>query len=115
MQLSFATKWISSLVMGMAVLFSVYLFFDSRYVQCVAAEQREVILVQSVMEQMKSQQLMMNQSMRMMDQRQLDQLRISRSLLETEMKRSPGDRLLQRDLETINRQIKELEERLRNG
>lgn len=107
------TKWLGSVVIACSVVFSVYLFIDSKYVRCEDLEDDKVQLVGVMVEQMNKQSAMFDRQMRILDQRQLDQLRISRSLLENELRRTPNDRLLQRDLETINRQIKEIEERLR--
>jgi hypothetical protein len=107
------TKWLGSVVIACSVVFSSFVYVDSRYVRCEDMEHEKVQLTGAMAEQMNKQSAMFDRQLRILDQRQLDQLRISRSLLENELRRSPNDRLLQRDLETINRQIKEIEERLR--
>jgi hypothetical protein len=89
------------------------LFIDDRYFHCSAADQLEVKLAGALKSQMMEQGKFYDNQQRISDQRQLDQLRVSRSLLENEIRRNPADRLLRRDLEIINGQIRVLEDRLR--
>jgi hypothetical protein len=106
-------KWISSIVSACIIIFSVWLFIDNRYMHCDAGQDMEIKLAGALDKSMSKQSELFTGQIRVSDQRQLDQLRVSRSLLENEIRRNPNDRLLQRDLEIINGQIRVLEDRLR--
>jgi hypothetical protein len=89
------------------------LFIDNRFFTCDAAQELEIKMAGALNAQMKEQGKFFDNQQRVSDMRQLDQLRVSRSLLENEIRRNPADRLLRRDLEIINGQIRVLEDRLR--
>lgn len=105
--------WISSIVGACVVIFSAWLFIDNRFFHVDAAQELEIKLAGALSGQMMEQAKFFDGQQRVNDMRQLDQLRVSRSLLENEIRRNPKDRLLCRDLEIINGQIRVLEDRLR--
>jgi hypothetical protein len=106
-------KWISSIVSACILIFGIWLFIDARYMHCDAGQDLEIKLAGALDKSMSKQSELFTGQIRVSDQRQLDQLRVSRSLLENEIRRNPTDRLLRRDLEIINGQIRVLEDRLR--
>jgi len=116
---------VSMVVSACILVFMAFLFLDNRYFhsdaaeemeknRIIANEQIEIKLAGALNEQMKMQQKFYTDQQKINDMRQLDQLRTSKALLETEIRRSPNDRLLREKLGIIDSQIRYLEAKLFN-
>jgi hypothetical protein len=109
------TKANVSMVVGACTLvFLVFLFLDNRYFHSEAADNMQTQIAGALNEQMKMQNKFYTDQQKINDMRQLDQLRTSKALLETELRRSPNDRLLREKLGIIDGQIRFLEAKLLN-
>jgi ABC-type protease/lipase transport system fused ATPase/permease subunit len=116
---------VGTIVAVCSAVFIIFLFLDDRYFHTSAAEQMvsshkasdeqlEIKIAGALNEQMKMQQKFYTDQQKVNDMRQLDQLRTSKALLETEIRRSPNDRLLREKLGIIDGQIRTLEGKLLN-
>lgn len=104
------TKSMVTMVIGaIALAFSVFFFFDTRYFHNASANDLEIKLAGALTEQMNTQKALNNKQLKQMDIRQLDQLRCSKALLETELKRDPNNTHIREKLDIMNTQIKDLE------
>lgn len=104
--------WVSSIVAVCAIVFSIFLFMDTRYFHSSAAEEMQIQLADALKNQMMMQQKFYADQQKINDMRQLDQLRCSKALIETELKRNPNDPLIKEKLDIVNTQIKALEKTL---
>lgn len=100
---------VGTIVAACVLVFSVFLFLDSRYFHSSNAESMEIKLAQALNEQMKTQRSVSEKQLKLLDLRQLEQLKCSEALLEKELERTPNDRFLKDKLGSINKQIKQLE------
>lgn len=105
-------KWISSIVAACVLIFSAFLFLDSRYFHTSEAGSMEIKLAGALNQQMMRQQQFYEGQQRIIDMSMLDQLRTSKALLQIECKRNPNDELIKEKLEIIDMQIKSLEKKL---